>query len=777
MKTSITTIIVITIAVLLSTCAKEELTFNPDIDENTAITKLLETTSFFDRKETTFVITEEEYDQLILTRDSNSITFQADPIFDDILGYTHITYPYFSDHPELFFMGSIEDAKVGADQLSLSLGSASYADLFDDFLINTRLPNGYATTRSDCGADLAEFNAALQLGTNAVLSQLAAALTSIIQDETSNTFLQQNEFKIDLVGSMAGCISLVYSPDLQGVAIDDFALANFGIKISYADPNVSFSNLESQLQESTLTEYLALANTMTSLPSIDFNTDNKTIKGQGIPMTFTKTSIVGGYDLSFSGDFIFNNLLQVNTKQPLDIIIKKVEGSVYPEMTINGSTTSAINQFLTYSGDTYLGAKATVTPELLAGIAVSDLAETISIGLLLGVEASASLEGQVGSYSTYEDGNLESSNYMQGCASFHTTDKAYIYGESTTLSGLANILDVTLPNTLEIGSWPSYNIADDPKFNDQAPGIAYSKICYPDNCKNISSSTSFVKLQSIQGDQFEFQYKVSATEDAPQGYVLQILQGTDTTTIDSQGAYGELRSRNVSISSALATALAAGTLTNVKIIITDIFDVCVKSLPLLQLENNCPDAFIDESTGLRLRKYNIDLSVDVESCATTSDPVWVYQNEDLIPLLSYAPGYGSNDYMSLKNCKCYAEMLSTETEKYLVPTYSSIDNFINSNQNLDFTLLEGGNQYCTNFTPSGYIVVGGVFCNTLFTLISQEALTTDYCIETIENAYFHVDDLGFDQLNDQLFEITPEGHMSIKSIPTGILAPCRLQKI
>ena len=758
-------------------CGKEELTFNPEASQATTFEELQEIQSFFDRKETTFIITEEEYDQLIVSRVDSTFTFQEDEIFANFDQYTHISYPYFSDSPGLFFMGEITNLNANGSSVSFDITRCTYEDLFDDYLINTFLPNGYPSTRSDCGKsqiDLAQANSEVQSALNGLLNSLSSSFTKALKEELANTYLQDGSFSIQNVGTMTGCVGFIKSKNFSGFEISNFSLDGYGVQLSFGNPKIDFDKLKTNLQTTPkpiLKEFEDELKNMVNPFQGLFTTGNKSLSKASFVSPGMKSNFLGGIDFEAGGDFLFNSLGLISTTEPITLQVKQLEGDIAPTTFINGNSSQSINDFLFFSGDLYMGAQASLGAELLAGISISDLGGAIELGFLVGYEATIGLEGQVGNLT---ESNGTSENYLEGCASYTEKLNTYAFGESSIVNAFLSV-----PNVALIKSSTVYDMSQDPNIHQQVSGIEYNKVCRPDNCVAIDDSKSFVKLINNQNGMYEFDYYVESTEVGPQGFKVEIKQGSIKETIVENGVYGALNTVTVPISSSIATSLNSDILSNISVIITDKFNECMKNINLLKLNVSCNNDFENVVSGLFLRRYNIDISVsqDSENCQSTLDPIWVYSEQSLIDLYGFAEGYESIDYMSMENCLCYAEKLSNDAVTYFVPAIFSMELFIEENIGKDFSMLQGGNQYCSNFTPSGYIIKNWFECSTAFTITSQEALTTQRCIKDFGNAYFFVENLDFDPLNDYLFEVKSNGDMSIQPAPKGILAPCRLQKV
>jgi len=775
MKTLSKFIYLICISALIVACNKEELTFNPEIDENSTFDELLNTTSFFDRKETTFIITEEEYDRLIVSRDSTGFVFSGDDIFEDLSQYTHISYPYFSETPELFFMGKIEDLSQMGDQVSFSIKAAHYTDLYDDFLINTNLPNGYATTRdAENAIDLGViYPKLLGLSLPEIPSYLAYII-DLIAPSSSSTFILGNELSFSPRGNMKGLISFICTPDVYGVNIENFELIDFGVESTFAEPDCDFPRLKQEIQDPPESSFFVSAyeSAMSNPIADNLVFGDKTIYSKPIPATGCNVLLLLGIDFQRNGDFLTNLTAEINTKKPIDISIEFQSANPLDfTMKVEGSESNSLSKYITYQTDAYLGAKAEASFEISVGVGVSDLADFAQIGVLLGASLEGELTGQIGR----ADIDGTTSDYMNGCGSLKVNANGYAYGSLDSISSIFNI-----PNTARLFQTTMWDIAKDTKYANDAT-IKYTQVCHPDNCKDIITNNSYLRLDATGNDKFDLSYYIKNREDNPGTFSLKINSPTRTETIVLDGTYNVSGNLTATLTDEnLSAALASQDQANLNFSVVDNFSGCEKTMPIIVFGTPCnTSTFSHSSTSIQLRAYNVDNESDQVNgtCTTSSDPIWTYENESLAALNNFAPDYQTINYMSYDRCQCFAEKLSEKEGKtFVIPTTSTMEQFASDTYDYYFAMVEG-NQHCSNFVPSGYVtksIING--CLDFFSLNQPLVpLYTQNCITSFENAYFHVENPGSDGLNHYLFQLDPESYITIKEVAKGTLAPCRLQ--
>ncbi len=768
---------------LFSSCNKEKLTFNPEITKNSTYEELKKAPSFFDRKQTTFIISVEEYDRLLLSKDSLKFTFKNDPIFDDFEKYTHITYPYFSESPEKFFMGKIEKYENNGGQVTLILSDADYNDLFNDYLINTRMPNGYSSTRDLCnGLDLHTVYEDFKLLSLPFLQDFSDFLSFELGEETNSTFLLGNEMSIETGGDLRGCVNMISNPYVFIVEIDDFELEGFSLDFTFAEPNTDFPRLKEELETQSNsffnTEYRPrmIDEIVTNeLSSLGF--DKKTVYSKPIPIEFfIQPYILIGLDWNLTGDFFMNKKIEINTTKPIDITIEfdKANPTNYT-ITVDNNPNNTINNFLTFNEDSYLGAQAKIEIEPLIGFGFGDLEGAFVSGLMFGQNNEVELRGQIGSSSS------NSKKYsLDGCGEFRSTSNTYVYGDLLTdwEGDIVKFLH-SIPNTINIFKHLDYDVATDPYFVGNDASISYTAICWPDNCKDIDESNSYVKFSDLGNSVFDLDFYIHNSKGNSGNFDILINTPTRTELLIANGTYDIAKSIQITITdNNIGNALSSQDKANLWVTVIDKFNNCEKTLPDIFFENACDqEEFEDPITGLKLRAHNIDNETDQTTgfgtCLSGNDPIWTYQDEALSTLYSFEPDYQTYNFMSYERCECFAEKLTQKTGKqHIIPTVQTIESFTASTWDYDYSFVQGGNSFCSNFVPSGYITK---FCPPSTGGAPIVALLTSICIVNRNSAFFHVKNEGSDGKNDYLFQMDPLGYISIKEVAKGTLAPCRLQ--
>lgn len=753
----------------ISSCGKEQLDFNPSVTADSSIDDLISTQSFFSRSDKTFIISQEEYQEHMISREDSIITFTNADIFTELSSYDYIAYPYFTDTPENYFMGSIDMIEENNGEIKIHLGPTTYDDLYDDYLINTALPNGLITLRNDCEGIGKDYKAA-KIVLNTQLSTLSGEINDALKSDGGSDFFDDFEVGLQLVGDMDGCVTYFNTPSRYGITIDDFTMTDVGFDLSFSKSDTNLESLLESLSNGDLTALNDFIENLSDIINTAAGLSQSELENFKVPLLGVYLNVLFGYNLEQKGEFILDHNYKVSTNAPLKIELSLLKNELVSTVKINDRIDPDIRDYVNTVSNTFMGANAEVSLEGLFGLSFSDLGNTLEIGTLLGQKKTIGLEGQVGT-KYINDNNSE--NYIQGCGSYKITDHWYLYGSLSYFDELDY-----LPNTLQIGEWPVYDIASDPIYSGNDGTINYNKICFPDNCVNILTGESYVKIDSIKGNTIHYNYLINNAITTAGAFEIVINFGSHEETIVANGFYGAGISGNYTFNSdEILNAISLRDQSNLELLIHDIDNDCTKTLPEILYSIECnPEVFTDFNTGLSLRAYNLDIDGDAlgGSCYSSDDPVWVFQNETLAALYGYNPGYQSFDYMTKENCQCYASELSDpDGQSYSIPTANDMLSFISATQNLNYSMYDGNN-FCSNFSDTGYIILSGAICNNTWSSNPIQGVTTDYCINNFDKAYFHVDNPS-DPLNDYLFELDKDGFSKLEPVAKGVLAPCRLK--
>lgn len=759
---------------LILSCGKEEL--GPKLPQQSTPKSLaakLDKQSYFKKAPNTIIVNELLYEEAFISREENTITFKEMGEFTEIDQYTYITYPFFSERPENFFSGRIIDSRKSNGEVTLTLESAKADEIYDDYFINTSRPTDIIYTRTgenvlDIGSAYTELESYLQTFVDVMKQHYKLYVASGL---AGSQLFKDMDVVITRTGGIAGGVTFLSDSDYYTLHIADFALDNFGFEMTFKIPEI---DLDAHLEEIKNFEeflYNAISTRIEEEISGLVTTANYNVGGISKRITGTpiKFQLLYGALLNFSGGFSYKTGFKNNTLQPIDLTIEisKLNPSDI-HISVNGVRDVSLTNHIHQEAEFTMVAKAAMEAAPAFGMGIADELDLISGGLLLSRKYNPSLRGQI---ATYLDGTGDLTTAMTGCAGYKVTDHALGYVTFDTIRPLS----MTELTTIELGSWPVYDIAKDPQYVGDNPSISYTEICYPDNCKAIDENNSYFTIDAIQGTTATVSYYIAS--DNAGKYDLSVeIPGVQNISIASQKDYNTSGTLNIGISNQISTALKQRDLNNFRVLALDNANQCTKYITTVTFAIPCEgDTYVNGPTGLEFRSYNLNASGDnlnTNSCADADNPIWVYNDINLTDLHGLKANYSSHNYMTPDQCECFAERLSENGKSYRMPTTSEMVNFISANSGVNFSFQTGKNEECANFLPTGYIVKKRL-CVEFISTGSLYSLDSDFCLNNPENSYFLIDS-GDDKY--QLFEVDSYGNMNIRNASASVIAPCRLIK-